>query len=161
MAAQSDFFEALFTFEDKTEYVIRDVTQEILKIIIDDFYDKSTVFDLIKYPEHSTEQIIIAQEIDMMREIIAQAHYFQAQFLLRKSIKSARESFELTIEHTFSTWIFDIMSETLDFARNFQIRELQEEIEGLFKKHCRCGNSNTCYFCRKSKDPYYKVFNLN
>ena len=155
LAAQSDFFEALFTFEDKTEYQIRDVTQDIMKIIIDAFYDKSTVFD--KRPE----QIIIAPEIDMMREIIAQAHYFQAQFLLRKSIKSARESFELTIEHTFSTWIFDIMSETLDFARNFQIRELQEEIEGLFKKHCRCGNSNTCYFCRKSKDPYYKVFNLH
>ena len=155
MAAQSDFFEALFTFEDKTEYVIRDVTQEILKIIIDDFYDKSTVFD--KRPE----QIIIAQEIDMMREIIAQAHYFQAPFFLRKTIKSVMESFESTIEVTFSTWIYDIISDALDFARNFQIRELQEEIEGLFKKHCRCGNSNTCYFCRKSKDPYYKVFNLH
>ena len=59
MAAQSDFFEALFNFEDKTEYVIRDVTQELLKIIIDDFYDKSTVFD--KRPE----QIIIAQDIDI------------------------------------------------------------------------------------------------
>ena len=108
MAAQSDFFEALFTFEDKTEYVIRDVTQEILKIIIDDFYDKSTVFD---YLLQSKDQIIIAQEIDMMREIIAQAHYFQAPFLLKKTIKSVMESFELTIEHTFSTWIFDIMQE--------------------------------------------------
>ena len=155
MAAQSDFFEALFTYEDKTEYKISNVTQDIMKIIIDAFYDKSTVFD--KRPE----QIIIPQEIDMMREIIAQAHYFQAPFLLRKTIKSVMESFELTIEVTFSTWIYDIISETLDFARNFQIRELQEEIEGLFKKHCRCGNNNTCYFCRKSKDPYYKVFNSN
>ena len=141
MAAQSDFFEALFTFEDKTEYVIRDVTQEILKIIIDDFYDKSTVFD--KRPE----QIIIAQEIDMMREIIAQAHYFQAPFFLRKTIKSVMESFESTIEVTFSTWIYDIISDALDFARNFQIRELQEEIEGLFKKHCKCANNESCYFC--------------
>ena len=127
-----------------------------MKIIIDAFYDKSTVFD--KRPE----QIIIAQEIDMMREIIAQAHYFQAPFLLKKTIKSVRESFEDTMTYyTFRTWFFDIILETLDFARNFQIRELQEEIEGLFKKHCRCGNNNTCYFCRKSKDPYYKVFNSN
>ena len=147
MAAQSDFFEALFTFEDKTEYVIRDVTQEILKIIIDDFYGKSTVFD--KRPEQ------IIEEIDMMREIIAQAHYFQAPFFLRKTIKSVMESFESTIEVTENrvlnteklTWIYDIISETLDFAINFQIRELQEETEGLFKKHCKCANNESCYFC--------------
>ena len=143
-AAQSDFFEALFTFEDKTEYKIGDVTQEVLKIIIDAFYDKSTVFD--KRPG----QIIISQEIDMMTEIIAQAHYFQAPFFLRKTIKSVMESFELTIEHTFSTWIFDII-ETLDFARNFQIRELQIEIEKLFKKKCRNNievEKCPCYYCQ-------------
>ncbi len=49
LAAQSDFFEALFTFEDKTEYKISKVTQEVLKTIIDDFYGISTVFD--KYPD--------------------------------------------------------------------------------------------------------------
>ena len=124
-----------------------------MKIIIDAFYDKSTVFD--KRPE----QIIIAQEIDMMLEIIAQAHYFQAPFFLGKTIKSVMESFELTIEWISIQWIFDFISETLDFARNFQIRELQIEIERLLKQHCKCGNNNTCYYCHKAKDPYFKVFN--
>ena len=155
MAAQSDFFEALFTFEDKKEYKIGDVTQEVLKIIIDISYGKAG-FD--KTPEEMVSQ---DNDIDMMLIVMAQAHYFQAPFLLKSLIKGLMEEFELTIHYTFSTWIFDIISETLDFARNFQIRELQEEIEGLFKKHCKCGNNNTCYFCLKSKDPYYKVFNSN
>ena len=157
MAAQSDFFEALFTFEDKTEYKIGDVTQEVLKIIIDAFYDKSTVFD--KRPE----QIIIAQEIDMMLEIIAQAHYFQAPFFLGKTIKSVMESFELDIELSFSTYpyLHVIISETLDFARNFQIRELEIEIETLFKHHCKCRNcccdirANNCYYCEKANHRIY------
>ena len=153
LAAQSDFFEALFNFEDKTEYKIGDVNHEILKIIIASFYNKTTVFD--KHPD----QIRISHEIDMMREIIAQTHYFQCPFFLRKTIKSVMESFELTIEHTYSTWIFNMISETLDFARNFQIRELQIEIERLFKHHCKCGKNGTCYYCHKAKDPYFKVFN--
>ena len=153
LASQSDFFEALFTFEDKTEYKISNVTQEVLKIIIDDFYGISTVFD--KHPE----RFIIYQEIDMMQEVIAQAHYFQAPFILGKTIKCVVELFEFNIGELYSTWIFDLLSETLIFARNFLIRELQIEIERLFIQLCKCGNNGSCYYCHKAKDPNFKRFN--
>ena len=151
MAAQSDFFEALFTYEDKTEYKIGDVTQDIMKIIIDAFYDKSTVFD------KRAEQIIIAQEIDVMREIIAKAHYFQAPFLLRKTIRSLMDCFEDKLEVTFNNWIFDIISETLDFARNFQIKELEKGIE-RFEENCSCCED---YFCDSCRNLVHKCMLVN
>ena len=140
LAAQSDFFETLFTFEDKTEYKIGDVTQEVLKIIIDIFHGKIG-FD--KTPE----EMVSNHDIDMMLIVIAQAHYFQAPFLLKSLIKSLMDEFEVPIKYTFITWIDDI-SKTLVFARNFQIRELQIELETLSKHQCRCGNNGICYYCK-------------
>ena len=117
LAAQSDFFDALFTFEDKKEYKIGDVTQEILIIIIDSFYGMPTVFD------KSPFEVIIVSEIDTVQEVIAQVHYFQAPVLLRKTIKSLMEIFEATTQWTYSTWLYDVISDTLDFSRNFQVHK--------------------------------------
>ena len=71
MAAQSDFFEGLFTFEDKLEYKISDVSEECMKIVLDAFYE-----------------IDITEELDedMAKEILATAQYFQAPFLKKKAM---------------------------------------------------------------------------
>ena len=99
LAAHSDFFEALFSFEDKKEYKIEDVTQEMLKIILDCFYETDNDKPINCY--------------DDQLEVIATAAYLVAPILLKKAIKILMESLEEAG--------FDQITEILLFARNFQI----------------------------------------
>ena len=74
MAAQSDFFECLFTHEeDKFEYKISDVSATAMKLILDGFYEID-----ISEDEDLDEE--------MKQEILATAQYFQAPFLKKKAM---------------------------------------------------------------------------
>ena len=144
LAAHSDFFEALFSFEDKKEYKIEDpnLTQEVLKIILDSFYEMNC-FD-------KTINVYDDQELDTILEVIATAEYLIAPFLLKKAIKLLMESLEeaipTCIEETRGGYVclggmvapylefsqaaakFDKISKILDFSRNFQVKELENQI---------------------------------
>ena len=136
LAAHSDFFEALFSFEDKKEYKIEDpyLTQEVLKIILDSFYETNCFDKLINCHDD--------QEFDMILEVIATAEYLIAPFLLKKAIKTLMESLEEAIPSIerlrgegFSLETIlqaaaksDQISKVLDFSRNFQVKELENQI---------------------------------
>ena len=103
MAAQSDFFEGLFTFEDKLEYKISDVSETTMKIVLDAFYE-----------------INISEKLDeeMTKEILATAQYFQAPFLKKKAINIYMSKFFVDSKKT----------EIFDFARKFQIVDLEKKL---------------------------------
>ena len=115
MAAHSDFFEALFTYEDKKEYRIGDVTQNVLKIILDLFYEMNCLINC---------------QDDMILEIIATAKYLFAPFLLKKAIKISLKRLKEAIPQAEA--YSDQISKILDFSRNFQIQELEDRIIFLF-----------------------------
>ena len=98
MAAHSDFFEALFSFEDKKEYKINQVTHDVRKIILDCFYGFDNPINLY----------------DDQLEVIATAAYLIAPILHQKAVKTLRESLEEARS--------DEISEILLFARNHQIQ---------------------------------------
>ena len=108
LAAHSEFFEALFSFEDKKEYKIQDVTQEVLKIILDCFY------------EVNPWTTASGQNYDDQLEVIATAANLIAPILLKKAIKILMENLEEARS--------DKISEILLFAWNFQIQELEDQI---------------------------------
>lgn len=122
LAAHSDFFEALFSFEDKKEYKIGDVTQEVLKIILDSFYEINCFDKTIDCHDD--------QELDMMLEVIATAEYLIAPFLLKKAIKFLLASLEEPFENNpaYFEAYSDPISKILDFSRNFQIKVLENQI---------------------------------
>ena len=76
MAAQSDFFDGLFTFEDKMEYNITNpeihqfLTTENFKMVLDTFYEIEPDFD----EEKALDMTILA-------------NYFLAPFLMKKCIR--------------------------------------------------------------------------
>ena len=112
MAAHSEFFEALFSFEDKKEYKIKDMTQEVLKIVLDSFYEMICLDKPINCHDE--------EELDMILEVIATAEYLNAPILLKKAIKCLLES----LEEARSNQI----SEILLFALNFQIKGLEDQV---------------------------------
>ena len=76
LAAQSDFFDGLFTFEDKMEYNITNpdihqfLTTENFKMVLDTFYEIEPDFD----EEKALDMTILA-------------NYFLAPFLMKKCIR--------------------------------------------------------------------------
>ena len=126
LAAHSDFFEALFSFEDKKEYKIGDVNQDVLKIFLDWFYE----INCFDKPINCHDD----QELDVILEVIATAEYFIAPFLLKKAIKILMESLQEAIPFCSFEAIpqaeaySDQISKILDFSRNFQIQELEDQI---------------------------------
>ena len=135
LAAHSDFFEALFSFEDKKEYKIGDVTQDVLKIFLDWFYE----INCFDKPINCLDD----QELDVILEVIATAEYFIAPFLLKKAIKilmEALEAFAIEIcsfeampqAEAFADRCSDQISKIFDFSRNFQIQELEDQILSLY-----------------------------
>ena len=111
LAAHSDFFEALFSFEDKKEYKI-DLTQEELNIILDCFYE----VNCFNKPWTTAS----GQNYDDQLKVIATAAYLIAPILLKKAIKFFIESLEEARS--------DQISEILLFAQNFQIQGLEDQI---------------------------------
>ena len=122
LAAHSDFFEALFSFEDKKEYKIGDVNQDVLKIFLDWFYE----INCFDKPINCHDD----QELDVILEFIATAEYFIAPFLLKKAIKILLKSLKEAIPQAEA--YSDQISKILDFSRNFQIQELEDRIIFLF-----------------------------
>ena len=112
MAAHSDFFDALFTFEDKKEYKIKDMTREELKIILDCFYEVNSV--------DKPWTTASGQNFDNQLEVIATAAHLIAPILLKKAIKVLMESLEKATS--------DQILEILLFARNFQIKGLEDQV---------------------------------
>ena len=104
LAAHSDYFEALFSFEDKKEYKIKQVTQDVMKIILDCFYGFDNPINWY----------------DDQLEVIATAAYLIAPILLQKAVKTLMESLEEARS--------DEISEILLFARNHQIQGLEDQI---------------------------------
>ena len=83
---------------------------------------------------------------------------FLTAFIFLK--KEKREA--LTALYAFCREVDDIADECLDHEiASRKLNWWREEIERLFKQLCKCGNNTTCYYCHKSKDPYFKVFNSN
>ena len=76
LAAQSDFFDGLFTFEDKMEYNITNpdihqyLTKENFEMVLDTFYEIEPDFD--------EEKVL---------EMTILANYFLAPFLMKKCIR--------------------------------------------------------------------------
>ena len=117
MAAQSDFFEGLFTFEDKLKYKISDVSATTMKIILDAFYE-----------------IDISKDLDeeMAKEVLATAQYFQAPFLKKKVMNFLMETVFNRCQ-CFSKIDFQKRQEWFQFADTFQIlEELKKYINAYF-----------------------------
>ena len=126
LAAHSNFFEALFTYEEKKEFKIGDITQDVLKIILDSFYE----INCFNKPINCHDD----QELDMILEVIATAEYLIAPFLLKKAIRILMESLEEAIPFCSFEAIPQAeayshqISKILDFSRNFQIQDLENQI---------------------------------
>ena len=131
LAAHSDFFEALFSFEDKKQYKLKDVTQDVLKIILDCFYEINCFDKPINC-------------YDDQLEVIATAAYLIAPILLEKAINFLMESLEEARSHQ--------VSEILLFAQNFQIQGLEEQILTKcppFKRRAVKSKQTRCYNIRR------------
>ena len=113
MAAQSDFFEGLFTFEDKLKYKISDVSATTMKIILDAFYE-----------------IDISKDLDeeMAKEVLATAQYFQAPFLKKKVMNFLIETVFNKCKFYYGSSYIQNRHEWFQFADNFQIEELKKQL---------------------------------
>ena len=62
--------------------------------------------------------------------VIAQAHYFQAPFLLKKTIETLIKSFEEAIFNIMCDFyaVSEQILKLMLFSQNFQIRELEDQL---------------------------------
>ena len=156
LAAQSDFFDGLFTFEDKMEYNITNpdihqyLTKENFEMVLDTFYEIETDFD----EEKALEMTILA-------------NYFLAPFLTKKCISTLVND-TVSIGKCFDLGLSTMMTEQrmkindlLEFAKQWSLDELHEAIEaieaidcsffGLSEQACMSENSKFTKVKRKNE----------
>ena len=134
LAAQSDFFEGLFTFEDKMEYNITNpdihqyLTKENFEMVLDTFYEIEPDFD----EEKALEMSILA-------------NYFLAPFLTKKCISTLVNDTDINGK-SFDLGRFEKrtkINDLLEFAKQWSLDELHKAIV-----------KNGCYFFGLSKQAF-------
>jgi hypothetical protein len=131
LAAQSDFFDGLFTFEDKLEYNITNpdihqyLTKENFEMVLDTFNEIEPDFD----EEKALEMTILA-------------NYFLATFLTKKCIRILvndtvikGECFDLGLDPMMTEKQMKI-NDLLEFAKQWSLDDLQKAIGKNFPIGC-------------------------
>ena len=125
LASQSEFFEALFSFEDKKEYRLlspddpllkKYFTGENLKLVLDTFYEIEA--DL---------------EEEKTLEIIVLANYFLADFLMEKLIKNMLH--QLDDRLSLPKRIGNKIKELIEFSKQWNADQLKEALEAWMQKN--------------------------